>query len=105
MIYHVESVKQYDELVNGKTVVVDFFANWCGPCKMLSPVIEQIDEEGLVKCDFIKVDVDELDELAMRYGINSIPTILIFKDGELKETLLGYRGAPQLVEAINKNIE
>lgn len=105
MITHVNSVSEYNELVEGKTIVVDFFATWCGPCRMLSPVIEQIDKEGLVKCDFVKVDVDDLGELAMKYGINSIPTLIIFKDGQIKETLLGYRPLNQLVDAINKNIE
>ena len=105
MITHVNSVQEYNELVEGKTVVVDFFATWCGPCKMLSPVIEQIDKEGLVNCDFVKVDVDDLGELAMKYGINSIPTLIIFKDGQIKETLLGYRPLNQLVETIKKNIE
>ena len=105
MISHVNSVQEYNNLVEGKTVVVDFFATWCGPCRMLSPVIEQIDKEGLVKCDFVKVDVDELGELAAKYNVSSIPTLLVFKDGVLKETMLGYRPLPELVNSINKNIE
>ena len=105
MITYAKSVEEYNQLVEGKTVVVDFFATWCGPCKMLSPVIEQIDREHLVNCDFVKVDVDELSQLAAKYGINSIPTIIIFKDGEPKDMLLGYRGLPQLVDAIKKVIE
>ena len=104
MITHVNSVEEFNQLVEGKTVVVDFFATWCGPCKMLSPVIDAIDKEKLVKCDFVKVDVDEVSELAAKYGIQAIPTLLIFKDGEVKNVLRGYMGKPQLVDAINKSI-
>ena len=105
MIYHVENVQEFEELINKPGMVVDFFATWCGPCRMLSPVIEEIDKEGLVKCDFAKVDVDELGEAAARFGINSIPTLIIFKNGEPVQTLVGYRGKLQLVETINKVIE
>ena len=105
MISHANSVREFNELVEGKTVVVDFFATWCGPCKMLSPVIEEIDREGLVKADWVKVDVDEVSELAIKYGIQAIPTLIIFKNGEAKDVLRGFMGKPQLVNAVNKVIE
>ena len=105
MIVHVNDIKEFDELIAKKRVLVDFFATWCGPCRMLAPVIEEIDKEGLVKCDFAKVDVDELGEAAARFGINSIPTLIIFKNGQAVQTLVGFRGKPQLVESINKAIE
>ena len=105
MIYHVENAEQFKELINKPSMVVDFYATWCGPCRMLSPVIEEIDREGLVKCDFAKVDVDELGAIAGQFGISSIPTLMIFKNGALKETMVGFRGKPQLVETINKVID
>ena len=102
MIKHANTVKEFDELVAGKTAVVDFFATWCGPCKMLSPVIEQVDAKGLVPCDFVKVDVDEVEELAMRYGIQTIPTIIIFKDGKAVSVLRGFMPEQALVAKINE---
>ena len=105
MIHHVETLQEFDTLIKKDAIVVDFLATWCGPCRMLAPIIEEIDKEGLVKCDFAKVDVDELGEAAARFGINSIPTLIIFKNGEPVQTLVGYRGKLQLVETINKVIE
>ena len=105
MIYHVNNVQEFKELLSKDAIVVDFFATWCGPCRMLAPVIEEIDREGLVKCDFAKVDVDELGEVAAQFGISSIPTLIIFKGGKPVQTLVGFRGKPQLVESINKVID
>ena len=72
---------QFDEVTSEGIVVVDFFANWCGPCKMLAPVLEEMaDEYKQVK--FVKVDVDQDVDLARRYGIQSIPNVIFFKDGK-----------------------
>ncbi len=91
----------FDELVlnSGKTCVVDMFATWCGPCKMMSPIIDEIAEEN---DDVIvgKVDVDENGELAMQFNVMSIPTILIFKNGELAETFIGLQSKETIVNAI-----
>ena len=105
MIYHVNNVQEFIELLSKDAIVVDFFATWCGPCRMLAPVIEEIDREGLVKCDFAKVDVDELDSVAAQYGISSIPTLIIFKGGKAVNVMVGFRGKNQLVESINKIID
>ena len=91
----------FDELVlnSGKTCVVDMFATWCGPCKMMSPIIDEIAEEN----DNVivgKVDVDENGELAMQFNVMSIPTILIFKNGELAETFIGLQSKETIVNAI-----
>ena len=65
-----------------KIVLVDFFATWCGPCRMIAPLIEQVAEEYDGKAVVAKVDIDEEQELATQYGIESIPTVILFKDGE-----------------------
>ena len=81
-------------LLSKQTVLVDFWATWCGPCRMIAPEIEAIAAEGRVKVG--KVNVDEQPELAIRFGIDSIPTVLIFKDGKLAERAVGYRKKEQL---------
>ena len=84
----------------GKTLV-DFWAPWCGPCQMLGPVIEELKQaEGQVNVQ--KVNVDEEQALAEKYGISSIPAVLIFKDGELKETIIGFRPKQDYLDALNK---
>ena len=83
--------KKFDELIKGgKTVVCDFFATWCGPCKMLSPVMDKCAEKFGDKAVFVKVDIDENMELAARYGIMSIPLVGVFKGGEMYKKSLGF---------------
>ncbi|MBQ6430952.1 MAG: thioredoxin [Oscillospiraceae bacterium] len=77
-----------------KTVLVDFFATWCGPCRMVAPIVKQIAEEG--KAKVCKIDVDEQPELAIRFGVDSIPTLLVFKGGELTDRAVGFRTKEQL---------
>lgn len=75
-------------------VLVDFFATWCGPCKMVAPIVKQLADEG--KAKVCKIDVDEQPELAMQFGIESIPTLLVFKGGQLVNRAIGYRSKDQL---------
>ena len=82
-------------------VLVDFWTIWCGPCKMLAPVIEELAEDFYGKAVIGKVDVDENENLARRFGIMSIPTVLIFKNGEIVDKHVGFRQKTQLAEAIN----
>ena len=74
---------------NKGVVVVDFFATWRGPCKMLAPVFESVSEE-LNDAKFVKVDIDESLELAQKFGISTVPTMMIFKDGKVVDTLVGF---------------
>lgn len=93
---------EFDELIAGdKPVLVDFWADWCMPCRMLAPTIEQIDELYAGRITVAKVNVDEQPELAERYQIQSIPTILIFHKGKLVDTQVGLRSA----EAYTKRLD
>lgn len=85
----------------GKTLV-DFWAPWCGPCQMLGPVIEELKQELEGQVNVQKVNVDEEQALAEKYGISSIPAVLIFKDGELKESIIGFRPKQDYLDAISK---
>jgi thioredoxin 1 len=87
-----------------KPVLVDFFASWCGPCKMLAPILEQVYETSNGKFEIVKVDVDEAYDIAKKYGIMSVPTMIIFKSGKEKEKMIGLRQKIQIEEAIKKYI-
>ena len=96
---------EFDELISGeKPVVCDFFATWCGPCKMLAPVMEKVAENLGGKAVFVKVDVDKNPELAVRYGVMSIPLVAVFKGGELSAKTLGYMTETEANGFVEKNI-
>ncbi|MBR3325657.1 MAG: thioredoxin [Clostridia bacterium] len=88
-------------LRSSKNVVVDFYADWCGPCKMMSPIIENVAEELEGKAIVGKVNVDENSGVAEKYGIMSIPTIIIFKNGEVYKIFTGVTSKSEIMEAIN----
>mgnify|MGYP002799562277 FL=1 len=97
--------QQFDKLINGdKPVVCDFFATWCGPCKMLAPVIEQAEAEYSDRATFVKVDVDECADLSVRYGIMSIPYVAIFKNGEMTAKSIGFMPKAELKEFLDDNL-
>ena len=82
-------------------VLVDFWATWCGPCKMLSPVLEEIAGEQAGRAKIVKVNVDENQGLAQRYGVTAIPTLLYFADGEVKESSLGFTSKRAIVAKLD----
>ncbi len=85
-------------------VLADFWATWCGPCKMIAPVLEEIDAEMGDKVKIVKLDVDENQETAAKYGVMSIPTLILFKDGEIVDKVVGYRPKEALEEVINNHL-
>ena len=88
MIKHIESVNEFKNELSSGVVLVDFFATWCGPCQMLAPVLEELDKEANVK--ILKIDVDELGDIAREFRVMSIPTLVVFKDGKMTKREMGY---------------
>ncbi len=93
---HLEK-EDFKELIKEGIHLVDFYAEWCGPCKMMMPVLENIQD----KIDIIKVNVDEHENLASEYRVMSIPTLIFFKDGEILNELVGFTPEEELLEIIN----
>ena len=91
-------------LSDNKLVIVDFWATWCGPCRMLSPILDEVEEEMADAITVVKVNVDDADEVAARYRIMSIPTLLFFKGGEVVDKTVGAMPKPALVEKIKANL-
>lgn len=94
--------ENYEEEVmkSEKPVLIDFYADWCGPCKMMSPIIDEIAEERADSIKVGKVNVDENQELAMQYGIMSIPTIVIIKNGQVNKTFIGVRDKNEILSEL-----
>jgi thioredoxin 1 len=91
--------KEFDESIKTGKVLVDFYAEWCGPCKMLSPVVDELSEE-LKDVTFFKLNVDESDEVVRKYNVMSIPTLLVFENGELKNTSVGFKNKDEIKELL-----
>lgn len=105
-IIEIATESEFTELlVQDKPVLVDFWATWCGPCKMQAPILHEFSEEIGDKAIIAKVDVDVNEKLAYELGIVSIPTIMVFKNGELVEKSVGLTAKPQLAELVLKHID
>ncbi|MEM7549615.1 MAG: thioredoxin [Bacteroidota bacterium] len=91
---------KFDELINSDTpVLIDFYADWCGPCKMLSPVVQEVAKELSGKIKVVKIDVDKNQNISTRYGIQSIPTLMIFKNGQAVWRQAGVVGKQQILDS------
>lgn len=90
------------EVLNSEVpILVDFFATWCSPCKMMSPVVEELEKEMEGKAKVYKIDTDEEQNLAIKYGIMSIPTFIVFKNGEVANKAVGMRDKQELIDLLN----
>ena len=96
--------EDFNKAIAAGTVLVDFWASWCGPCRMVAPVIDQLADDFDGRATVGKVDVDEQGALAMRFGIQSIPTVMIFKDGTVAETLIGVRDYAEYAAVLEANL-
>lgn len=101
----IESVEQFDEIIKEGVCLVDFYASWCGPCKMLAPFVEEIANEYENRVKVCKIDVDEVEALAYRYNIRSIPVLMYFKNGKVMETSIGFQSKSDIISVIEKLLE
>jgi len=92
----------FEQETNNGVTLTDFWAEWCGPCKMQSPIIEQMAEESDGSVEYYKMDIDENPETPRQFGIMSIPTLLVQKDGEVVDTLIGYHSQEQIEEVLSQ---
>lgn len=103
-VKHPTQIEFNEILGRNEVVFVDFFASWCGPCKMLGPEIEKLADEMAGKVPVLKIDVDQEQGLAYQYQVQSIPTLMVFKNGQLVERDMGYQPYPKLVQMIKKHL-
>lgn len=99
------NTQTFKELVQKDTLlVVDFYATWCGPCKMLAPVLDEVAAEFEGKATIVKVDVDESEELAIEFGIRTVPTVLFFKGGQVVDKFVGAVPKSEIVRKVNAQL-
>lgn len=100
-ILNLDTPESYEDAVgNDGLVLVDFYADWCGPCKQMEPVLEAI--AGSTEAQVLKVDVDQHQQLAAEYQVRGVPTMLVYKDGEQVERFVGYQPEPALRETVSQ---
>ena len=99
MVKHLENQEDFNRIINEKRVLVDFYAEWCGPCKMLAPVLEDVDF-----IDVLKVNVDEFQSIAASYGVMSIPTLILFENGKEIKKEIGYKYLDEIKKLVSSLI-
>ena len=104
MVKKINAQQFESEAKKSAVAVVDFSATWCGPCRMLAPILEDVSEKYADKVSFFQVDVDESPELAMQYRVNSVPCLVLLKDGVFADQSVGFRPEPQLTAWIDNNL-
>ncbi len=104
LMYVSDKTFAQEVLQSPQPVLVDFYADWCGPCRAIAPIVEEIAHELNTKLKVVKLDVDQNPETAMQYGVQSIPTLLIFKNGKEVERLIGYMSKSKLLSKIEPHL-
>jgi thioredoxin 1 len=104
MVENINSEQFEKELKENEFLMVDFWAPWCGPCRMIAPIIDNVAKKMEGKVKIVKINIDESRDVATKYNIMSIPTIILFKNGELKDKFMGMMPENKIEEFINKNI-
>ena len=105
LIVHVtDDSFETDVLKSGEPVLVDYWAEWCGPCKMIAPVLDEIADEFSGKLKVAKLNIDDNPNTPPRYGIRGIPTLMLFKEGEVEATKVGAVSKSQLISFLNNNL-
>lgn len=97
------SGNEFDATIHSGVVLVDFFANWCGPCKMLAPVLDEVASE-MQSATIVKVDIDQDPDLASRYGVQSIPNLIVFKDGKAVDQIVGFVPKNEIIKVLQTHI-
>ncbi len=95
---YIKNEEEFNEVIKKDKVVIDFYAEWCGPCKMLSPILDKVSKE--MNLDTYKVNVDEVEDVARQYGIMSIPTVMIFEKGKMTKKNVGFMDDAELREFV-----
>jgi thioredoxin 1 len=104
MLYVSDDTFEKEVLQSSQPVLVDFYADWCGPCRAIAPIVEEIARELSDRLKVVKLDVDQNPQTAMQYGVQSIPTLIIFKNGKEVERLIGYMSKAKLMSKIEPHL-
>jgi thioredoxin 1 len=104
MLYVSEDTFEKEVLQSSQPVLVDFYADWCGPCRAIAPIVEEIARDLSDRLKVVKLDVDQNPQTAMQYGVQSIPTLIIFKNGKEVERLIGYMSKAKLMSKIEPHL-